>query len=129
VPSFPEYTGPYTVGTIDVEIPVAELEAPSPAPDDSIPTVQFRIFYPCEADSNATKGITWLPLPQRAHVSAYTKFMGASSRLAEVISYVLNPVSFGNAIGFKEIRSQFLAGSSRDYSTIFQFQPSEMPQC
>jgi platelet-activating factor acetylhydrolase len=86
VPGFPEYTGPYKVGTIDVEIPVTELEAPSPAPDDSIATVQFRIFYPCEADPKTTKRVGWLPSPQREHVSAYTRFLGASSRLAEVIS-------------------------------------------
>jgi platelet-activating factor acetylhydrolase len=86
VPGFPEYTGPYRVGSTDVEIPVAELEAPNPAPDDSITTVQFRIFYPCGKDSKTTKRVSWLPSPQREHVSAYTRFMGASSKLADVIS-------------------------------------------
>lgn len=87
VPGFPEYTGPYKVGTTDVELPVAELDAPSPPPDETINTVQFRVFYPCEDDAKSHKHISWLPSPQRAHVSAYTKFLGAGSTLAEVISY------------------------------------------
>jgi platelet-activating factor acetylhydrolase len=88
VPSFPEHTGPYKVGTTDIELPVAALEAPSPPPDETIDTVQFRVFYPCESESKHHKRISWLPSPQRAHVSAYTKFLGAGSTLAEVISYV-----------------------------------------
>jgi platelet-activating factor acetylhydrolase len=87
VPTFPSYTGPYKVGTVDVEIPVAELESPSPAPDDSISTVQYRVFYPCEPDAKG-KTATWLPAPQRGYVSAYTRFLGAGSLLAELISYV-----------------------------------------
>lgn len=87
VPAFPEYTGPYKVGTMDVEIPVSELNSPSPAPENAsdIPTVQFRVFYPAVDDSNE-KRIPWLPNPQRHHVSAYTRFVGISSALAEVLS-------------------------------------------
>ena len=87
VPGFPEYTGPHKVGTIDVELPISELEAPSPAPDSSIPTVQYRIFYPCEPDAKG-KAVNWIPAPQREYVSAYTRFLGAGSTLAEFISYV-----------------------------------------
>ncbi len=87
VPAFPEYTGPYKVGTVDIEIPVSELESPSPAPDNAtgIHTVQFRIFYPATPDSQG-KRISWLPAPQRSHVSAYTKFLGIGPILAEVVS-------------------------------------------
>jgi len=85
VPAFPEYTGPYKVGTIDVELPVAELDSPSPAPEEHISTVQYRIFYPCEPES-VGKTINWLPSPQQGYVSAYTRFLGAGSVLAEVIS-------------------------------------------
>jgi platelet-activating factor acetylhydrolase len=88
VPRFPEYTGPYKVGTVDVELPVAELDAPSPPPEDAADTVLFRIFYPCDVESKTSKHISWLPSPQRAHVAAYTKFMGAGSMLAEVIASV-----------------------------------------
>lgn len=86
IPSFPAYIGPHLVGTIDVELPVSELDSPSPAPDDSLDTVQYRIFYPCDDDSKTTKPITWLPQPQRAHVAAYTRFLGTGDKLAEVLS-------------------------------------------
>lgn len=86
IPTFPEYTGPYKVGTVDVEIPVTDLNAPSPAPPNAvdIPTVQFRIFYPAVPESE--KPIPWLPNPQRRHVSAYTKFVGVGSTLSDIIS-------------------------------------------
>ncbi|KAH7318280.1 platelet-activating factor acetylhydrolase, isoform II-domain-containing protein [Stachybotrys elegans] len=89
VPSFPDYTGPYKVGTVDVEIPVADLDSPSPAPAhaEGIHTVQFRVFYPTVSWSNQ-KPITWLPTPQRHHVSAYTKFIGLGPRLASVLSFL-----------------------------------------
>lgn len=87
IPGFPSYTGPHKVGTIDVELPIAQLESPAPAPSDDIPTVQYRIFYPCEPDATG-KHISWLPSPQRGYVSAYTRFLGAGSYLAEFISYV-----------------------------------------
>lgn len=89
VPTLPEYTGPYKVGTVDVEIPVADLKAPSktPAQAGDIHTVLFRIYYPAQADSKG-KRITWLPAPQRHHVSAYTKFLGFGSVTSEILSYV-----------------------------------------
>lgn len=87
VPSFPDYTGPYKVGTIDVEIAASELDSPSPSPDAAanIHTVLFRIFYPARPESDG-KRISWLPAPQRNHVSAYTRFLGLGPMLAEVVS-------------------------------------------
>lgn len=89
IPAFPEYTGPYKVGTIDVEIPVSELSAPSPRPSDAedIHTVQFRMFYPAVSTSDE-KRISWLPSPQRQHLVAYTKFLGIGSMLAEFLSFL-----------------------------------------
>ena len=93
IPSFPPYTGPYPVGTLDVEIPVSDLPAPCPRPEatEHIQTVQFRVFYPADADATGPKGksgkkATWLPLPQREHIAGYTKFAGAGSLLAGAIS-------------------------------------------
>jgi platelet-activating factor acetylhydrolase len=87
VPSFPDYTGPYKVGTVDVEIPVSELESPSPAPEGAahIHTILFRIFYPAEAVSYGTR-VTWLPAPQRLHIAAYAQFLGAGPTLASILS-------------------------------------------
>lgn len=89
VPAFPEYTGPFKVGTIDVEIPVADLPSPAPRPENAsdIPTVLFRVFYPAVPESNE-KLISWLPAPQRHYVSAYTKFMGVGHTLAELLSFL-----------------------------------------
>ncbi|KAM0328690.1 hypothetical protein ACHAQA_005103 [Verticillium albo-atrum] len=89
VPAFPDYTGPYKVGTVDVEIPVTELESPSPAPENAadIYTVSCRIFYPATPDSDG-KPISWLPAPQRHHVSAYTQFVGIKPMLADFVSFL-----------------------------------------
>ncbi|RYP22094.1 hypothetical protein DL765_001853 [Monosporascus sp. GIB2] len=89
IPRFPEYTGPYKVGTVDVEIPVSELESPAPAPANAseIETIQFRIFYPAQPDSEG-KRITWLPAPQRDHLSAYIKFLGVGPFWAQAASFL-----------------------------------------
>ncbi|KAK4137497.1 hypothetical protein BT67DRAFT_460078 [Trichocladium antarcticum] len=89
VPSFPEYTGPYKVGAVDVEVPVSALVSPSPPPEGAadIPTVLFRIFYPVVPESRGTR-VSWLPAPQRLHVAAYAEFVGAGSRLASALSFL-----------------------------------------
>lgn len=87
IPSFPEYSGPYQVGSIDVEIPVSQLDSPSPAPDGTahIHTVLFRIFYPAAPDSKGSP-ISWLPAPQRLYVASYTQFLGITPKLASLLS-------------------------------------------
>ncbi|KAI1205900.1 PAF acetylhydrolase [Annulohypoxylon truncatum] len=89
IPSFPEYTGPYKVGTADVEIPVSELDSPAPAPDNAvdIETIQFRIFYPAHPEAQG-KRITWLPAPQRDHLSAYIQFLGVGQLVAQAVSFL-----------------------------------------
>ena len=63
---YPNYTGPYNVGTLDAEVPIRELVSPGPAPTGSsgIRTVQFRIFYPAKFGSRTAK-VGWLPEPRR----------------------------------------------------------------
>jgi len=85
---FPDYTGPHCVGTCDVELPAADLEAPSPAPDGTIGTVSFRIFYPCEP-IDSYRPVKWIPTPQGRYVSAYARFMGAAPGLADFIAEAL----------------------------------------
>ncbi|KAL1890136.1 hypothetical protein Sste5346_008429 [Sporothrix stenoceras] len=89
IPAFPEYTGPYKVGTVDIEIPVSDLDSPGPAPDNAagLHTVQFRIFYPTSPDAQG-KRISWLPTPQRNHVSGYTQFLGIGPIMAEFVSFL-----------------------------------------
>ncbi|KAF3032057.1 hypothetical protein E8E12_001807 [Didymella heteroderae] len=85
-PAFPAYTGPHKVGSIDVEIPTSELENPSDdAPPADIPTVAFRVFYPCRQDSEQ-KAVRWIPSPQREYVAAYARFLGANSAFAGIFS-------------------------------------------
>ncbi|KAI4647467.1 uncharacterized protein J4E79_010325 [Alternaria viburni] len=85
-PGFPPHTGPYKVGSVDVEIPTSDLDSPSAdAPPADLPTVAFRIFYPCNQDSNE-KAVRWIPSPQREYISAYARFLGANSAFASVFS-------------------------------------------
>ncbi|KAF2494201.1 hypothetical protein BU16DRAFT_464364 [Lophium mytilinum] len=85
-PAFPSYTGPYKVGSVDVEIPATDLASPSPAPPSASATVAFRIFYPCEAGSNE-RPVRWIPNPQRGYVSAYARFLGANSALSHIFAH------------------------------------------
>jgi len=85
VPAFPKYSGPYKVGTVDVEIPVTELNQSGPAPNAEISTVSFRIFYPCEPNAKPAT-IRWLPEPQRGYMSAFAKFMGLQSFVSDLVS-------------------------------------------
>ena len=92
-PSFPPYTGPYKVGTTDVEIPAAELPSPSPTPDPTLSTVSFRIFYPCEPPAKPAKPVYWLPDPQQEFLGAYVRFLGASHRVSAFLRSVNFTVS------------------------------------
>lgn len=85
VPSFPSYSGPYNVGSFDVEIPISQLKSPSPAPESSVSTVSFRVFYPCESGSQE-RAVQWVPTPQRGYVSAYARFLGAGSAFAQMFA-------------------------------------------
>ena len=81
-PSFPAYTGPYKVGTVDVELSISELYSPAPSPDPLISTVSFRMFYPCDDASALKKSVYWIPEPQHDYISAYARFLGASSKIS-----------------------------------------------
>ena len=83
VPSFPAYTGPYKVGTQEVEIPISDLSTGSPPPDANITTVSFRIFYPCEPTK--PQSVYWLPNPQAEYFRAYFRFLSAGPRLASFL--------------------------------------------
>lgn len=89
-PTFPAYTGPYKVGTVDVELAVDEFSGSGSgeAPDVGIETIHFRVFYPCQEPSSKPKSVRWLPQPQREFVAAYARFTGFSPFSAGIISYV-----------------------------------------
>lgn len=107
IPRFPPYPGPYAVGSFEVEIPVKSL-TPLESVGGVAETVQFRVFYPtqkrvenpaggwwCHGDkkpeedpsTSTPKPVRWLPEPhQREYLSAYARFLGASSGFAEIVS-------------------------------------------
>lgn len=87
--AFPEYHGPYAVGTVDVEIPSSDLPSPSDAPEDAPPTIAFRIFYPCvKPSSDDARPVRWVPQPQRLTVAALMRFLGMKERMASGLSYL-----------------------------------------
>lgn len=122
IPSFPQYTGPYKVGTVDVELPVSGLDSPSPAPDGAseIHTVLFRIFYPAVPEPRS-KRVPWLPAPQRLHIAAYAQFMGAGTTLASIVSCVSSCLGYSDALLTGHI------ASSLDTFTGLRFQLTKMP--
>lgn len=88
--SFPEYHGPYAVGTVDVEIPAVDLPSPCEAPEDAQPTIAFRMFYPCVKPSSneGERPVRWVPHPQRLTIAALIKFLGLSDKKASALSYL-----------------------------------------
>ncbi|KAI9726666.1 MAG: hypothetical protein M1834_008979 [Cirrosporium novae-zelandiae] len=86
IPSFPSYTGPYKVGSVDLEIPISDLTSPSASPDPTISTIQCRIFYPCEPVSS--RSVYWLPEPQRDYVRSYMRFLGIGRWTSELLSFL-----------------------------------------
>jgi platelet-activating factor acetylhydrolase len=85
-PTLPAYTGPYSVGSFDIEVPSADL-LPSSATSDLIPeTVACRVFYPAEKEKSHTRPIYWIQDPQRGIVTAYGQFLGARPALANIFS-------------------------------------------
>ena len=93
IPHLPPYTGPYKVGTADIEVPVAALESPaastSPTLDavSPIPTVRLRLFYPCAEPPKKTKtSVYWILEPQHEHLTAFAGFLGAGKNAAKAIA-------------------------------------------
>ncbi|KAF2215752.1 hypothetical protein CERZMDRAFT_81873 [Cercospora zeae-maydis SCOH1-5] len=89
--SFPPYHGPYQVGTVDVEIPAADLPSPCQTPEHAAETISFRIFYPCHTPdpSHATRPVRWIPNPQRPTMRAFAHFLGVKNpKVASLISWM-----------------------------------------
>src|SRR4051812_33257662 len=98
IPTFPPYPGPYEVGTLEVELPIAPFVASgaaSPAPSHTngeIPTILFRIFYPASLKGQAKVEedgtARWIPSPRKEYLAGFAKFLGAGPFLANVLSYI-----------------------------------------
>lgn len=87
-PYFPSYSGPYTVGTFDLEVPSADVLPSAQSHEDIPETVSCRVFYPAENQkTHHARPVYWIQSPQRGIVSAYGQFLGASPRFAHLFSY------------------------------------------
>lgn len=84
-PAFPRHSGPYKVGTVDVEIDSAELQDSSSAFCPAS-TIAFRCFYPCESPSKPNAPVYWVQTPQRSTLSAYARFLGAGNAFSDYFS-------------------------------------------
>ncbi|KAH7027584.1 platelet-activating factor acetylhydrolase [Microdochium trichocladiopsis] len=83
--ALPEYSGPYSVGTMEIEIPVRAPRAFSNIKRDHnhalrIDTVLFSMYYPCELTTYSRSGkrpsrATWLPRPRVLTCKGYAKFL------------------------------------------------------
>ncbi|KAK9238623.1 platelet-activating factor acetylhydrolase [Lipomyces kononenkoae] len=87
-PILPAYPGPFTVGSVEVEIP-APWPAEYSAIETAVETLQFRIFYPANVQDPAKeKNPFWFPEGRREYLKNYVTFSGRSSMLASVISRI-----------------------------------------
>lgn len=87
--AFPEYHGPYAVGTVDVEIPAIDLPSPADAPEGAESTIAFRIFYPCvKPTKDESRAVRWVPNPQKPTMAALMQFLGMKERSSNYLSYL-----------------------------------------
>lgn len=89
LPYFPAYSGPYSVGSIDIEVASADLVPHNQASSRIPETVACRVFYPAEQPEKKShaRPVYWIQDPQKDIVSAYGRFLGVSPRLATAFSY------------------------------------------
>ena len=122
-PTFPAYTGPYKVGSVDVELPTSQLESPgrSDSPSTNLATVSFRVFYPARPESKQ-KGTRWIQSPQKDVVSAYAKFLGAGNAMAGLFAYV-------RSMDIPGIVADFGIEHFHNCCTMLPFPFTQMPMC
>ncbi|KAI1816831.1 hypothetical protein GGS20DRAFT_145532 [Poronia punctata] len=85
VRSLPDYSGPYSVGTMDIEVPVRQPRTFSHIKRSHshvlrMDTVLFTIYYPCESSSysvtaNKPSRPTWMPRPRVSTCRGYARFL------------------------------------------------------
>jgi len=136
VRAFPAYNGPYEVGTVDVEIPAADVPAPSEAPEGAQPTIAFRMFYPCAkpAKNETERPVHWIPQPQRLTAASVLKYVGIGEKTAGAASFLLRQLYWIKLPAYRNAKlldppassgrwpvtffSHGLAGSRNAYSQI-----------
>lgn len=79
VHALPYYTGPYSVGYLEIELPAQEPRTFSGIKRDSkhalqLDTVLFSMYYPTNADPKEEHRPPWLPRPRVPTCKGYAKF-------------------------------------------------------
>ena len=131
IPSLPAYTGPYKVGSTELEIPVSEIPSESPVPDSKITSIKFRVFYPTTSNATSKKSVSWLPEPHKESMAGFISFTGASPRLQKLLSLFPNIFSYINIPAVRDapllsrnspypvvVFSHGLGGNANAYSSI-----------
>lgn len=114
--SLPPYSGPYSVGIMEVELPVPEPQTFSSIKRGErhalrMDTVLFAIYYPCDRSSCATRNgrpsrATWLPRPRVPTCKGYAKFLNIPH--LPVTAYLAATTMFTKLPAFRNAK---LAGS------------------
>ncbi|KAI1798760.1 platelet-activating factor acetylhydrolase, isoform II-domain-containing protein [Daldinia bambusicola] len=111
--SLPNYTGPYSVGIMEIEVPVREPRTFSRIKRNHMhalrmDTVLFSIYYPCDPSSYAqSRGkkpskATWLPRPRALTSKGYAKF--ASMPHLPVTAYIAATTMFTKLPAFRNAK-------------------------
>ncbi|XDG08796.1 hypothetical protein ABKA04_008411 [Annulohypoxylon sp. FPYF3050] len=118
--TLPDYVGPYSVGVMEIEVPVREPRTFSRIKRNHMhalrmDTVLFSVFYPCDASSYASdKGkkpskATWLARPRALTSKGYAKFFGVPH--LPVTAYIAATTMFTKLPAFRNAK---LAGPHTD---------------
>ena len=104
IPSLPAYSGPYTVGTFDIEVPSTDL-LQAAADSTLVPeTVSCRVFYPAENDkSHRARPVYWIQDPQKGIVAAYGQFLGARPALASAFTYLSSIMYYIKTVSYTHL--------------------------
>ncbi|KAI4864882.1 platelet-activating factor acetylhydrolase, isoform II-domain-containing protein [Hypoxylon rubiginosum] len=111
--TLPEYTGPYSVGVMEIEVPAREPRTFSNIKRNGVhalrmDTVLCSIFYPCDSSSYALKRgkkptkVTWLPRPRALTSKGYAKFFD-TPRLP-VTAYIAATTMFTKLPAFRNAK-------------------------
>ncbi|KAF3069701.1 Platelet-activating factor acetylhydrolase [Daldinia childiae] len=111
--SLPNYTGPYSVGIMEIEVPVREPRTFSRIKRNHthalrMDTVLFSIYYPCDPSSyaqsrgNRPSKATWLPRPRTLTSKGYAKFF--SMPHLPVTAYIAATTMFTKLPAFRNAK-------------------------
>ncbi|KAI0137556.1 platelet-activating factor acetylhydrolase [Hypoxylon sp. NC0597] len=111
--TLPDYAGPYSVGMMEIEMPVREPRTFSHIKRNHMhalrmDTVLFSIFYPCDASSYASNNrgkpskATWLPRPRTSTSRGYAKFFNVPH--LPVTAYIAATTMFTKLPAFRNAK-------------------------